>query len=148
MVWLTRPVPPKPSMVSWPHKFPRNKLERQEDMAKWEIHKRAGNLIEAAWWRWMPGETISVAWPVGQVVVDETDPRMEMVVEPTSAHRQSFQSADPNDHYRPWLEKNVGRQGIHWNWGLRDNNAAENRLTIKICKSKANYASYLALKWA
>lgn len=25
---------------------------------------------------------------------------------------------DPNDRYRPWLEENVGKQGIEWNWDL------------------------------
>ena len=139
MVQLTRPVPPKPSMVPWPYKLPRNKLERQEDMAKWEIHKRAGNLVDAAWWRWMPGVTISVAWPNGPIIKEYMD-----------QYRTDEQllSADPNDHYRPELTSLVGKQGVHWNWGLRDNNVAENRLTIKICKSKSQYASYFALKWA
>jgi len=135
MVWLTRPVPPKPSMWPWPHKLPRNKLERQEDMAKWEIHKRAGNLLEAAWWRWMPGVTISVKWPHGPV-------------EKSGDWAASLtESADPNDHYRPWLEKNVGKQGWDWQWGLRDNNAAENRLTIKVRTKHAMWATMASLQW-
>ena len=130
-------VPLKPSMVPWPYKLPRNKLQRQEDMAKWEIHKRAGNLVEAAWWRWMPGVTISVAWPVGLVSVPNAE-HLGVLIE----------SADPNDHYRPWLEKNVGKQGWDWRWGLRDNNAAENRLTIKVRTKHAKWATVAALKWA
>jgi len=146
MVRLTRPVPPKPSMIPWPYKLPRNKLERQEDMAKWEIHKRAGNLLEAAWWRWMPGVTINVKWPVGLVfVLDEKDRRWDWTMGTT---KQSFDSADPNDHYRPWLEKNVGKQGWDWQWGLRDNNAAENRLTIKVRTKHAKWATVASLLWA
>ena len=25
---------------------------------------------------------------------------------------------EPNSYYRPWLELNVGRQGIDWDWEL------------------------------
>ena len=39
----------------------------------------------------MPSVTINVKWPVDEV------------------------SADPNDHYRPWLQEHVGRQGWDWN---------------------------------
>jgi hypothetical protein len=126
--------------------LPRNKLERQEDMAKWEIHKRAGNLVDAAWWRWMPGVTINVKWPVGLVfVLDEKDRRWDWTMGTTN---QSFDSADPNDHYRPWLEQNVGKQGWDWQWGLRDNNAAENRLTIKVRTKHAKWATVASLLWA
>jgi len=119
-------------------------LEQQEDMAKWEIHKRAGNLVEAAWWHWMPGVTINVAWPTGKVKVGPSHR------DGWSGYGPEFEyvdSADPNDHYRPWLEKNVGKQGWDWNWGLRDNNAAENRLTIKVRKKHAKWATMAALLW-
>jgi hypothetical protein len=107
-------------------------------MAKWEIHKRAGNLYDAAWWRWMPGVTISVKWPNGWVVLDKMP----------DGSTTSTQSADPNDHYRPWMEKHVGRQGRDWQWGLRDNNAAENRLTIKIRNKHAKWATIAAIQWS
>lgn len=106
-------------------------------MAKWEIHTRAGNLYDAAWWHWMPGVTISVKWPVGWAVLHEM----------SDGSRTSVQSADPNDHYRPFLEKNVGKQGWDWQWGLRDNNAAENRLTIKVRTKHAKWATMAALQW-
>ena len=107
-------------------------------MAKWEIHKRAGNLYDAAWWRWMPGVTISVKWPVGWAILDKM---------PDGSKTSAF-SADPNDHYRPWMEKHVGRQGWDWQWGLRDNNAAENRLTIKIRNKHAKWATIAAIQWS
>ena len=25
---------------------------------------------------------------------------------------------EPNKHYRPWLEENVGKQGVSWNWRI------------------------------
>jgi hypothetical protein len=28
---------------------------------------------------------------------------------------------EPNEHYRPWLEQHVGKQGIDWNWDLNIN---------------------------
>ena len=114
-------------------------------MAKWEIHKRAGNLYDAAWWRWMPGETITVAWPVGQVKINPT--HRHGIWSGYDFEYEYVMSADPNDHYRPWLEKNVGRQGWDWNWGLRDNNSAENRLTIKVRKKHAKWLTMAALMW-
>jgi hypothetical protein len=103
------------------------------------------NIKDALWWRFMPGEMITVKWPVGQVKVGPSHrygwsgygPEFEYV-----------DSADPNDHYRPWLEKNVGQQGWDWNWGLRDDNAADNRLTIKVRRKHAKWATYAALMWS
>ena len=97
------------------------------------------------WWRFMPGVVINVAWPKGQVKVGPSHR------DGYSGYGPEFEyidSADPNDHYRPWLEKYAGKQGIHWNWGMADRDATDNRLTIKIIKSKAKYASYFAIKWS
>lgn len=85
----------------------------------------------------MPGVEFKVKWPRGWILLHEMP----------DGSRVSTESADPNDHYRPQLEKLVGRQGWNWNWDLRDNDIAENRLTIKIRQNKASYASYLALLW-
>lgn len=116
-------------------------------MAKWEIHKRAGNLVEAAWWRFMPGVTINVKWPKGMIVAGP-GPEDPLWYDLGGAAYITFESADPNDHYRPWMEKNVGKQGWDWQWGLRDNNAAENRLTIKVRTKHAGWATMAALLWA
>ena len=96
------------------------------------------NILQKLWWRFVPGVVVNVKWPKGWVVLHEA-PDGSCV---------STESADPNDHYRPWMEQHVGRQGIHWNWGMADRDATDNRLTIKIIKSKAKYASYCAIKWS
>ena len=101
--------------------------------------------IDKLWWRFMPGTIITVAWPKGQVKVG---PSHRLGWAGIGEYFEYVESADPNDHYRPELTKLVGKQGIHWNWGLTGNNITENRLTIKIIKSKAKYASYLATKWS
>ena len=103
------------------------------------------NLKDKLWWRFIPGVVIKVKWPKGPLVVDHNDPRW---IDLGGAVWVSIDSADPNDHYRPELTELVGKQGIHWNWGMADTDVADNRLTIKIIKSKAKYASYFALKWA
>ena len=113
-------------------------------MAKWEIHYRAGP-IASLWWRFMPGVTIKVKWPVGNVIVLPTDDGWDWML---GTPRQEIFSADPNDHYRPWMEANVGRQGWDWNWRLTDNDLAENILTIKFRRSKASLATIAALRWA
>ena len=84
----------------------------------------------------MPGVIISVAWPTGQVKVGY-GPEFEYV-----------DSADPNDHYRPWMEKYVGKQGWDWNWGVCSKDVSENRLTIKIRRKHAKYATIAALRWS
>ena len=114
-------------------KWPLNNTEQKKLMAMLEINKHADSLSEWLFWKYGKGPTVTVKWPVGPI--EEADP-----VDGTI-------SADPNDHYRPYLEKNVGRQNRDWVWGLRDNNAAENRLTIKFRKSKAKWATAAFLLW-
>lgn len=92
----------------------------------------------------MPGVVINVRWPAGKIAVGYGDSRWY----DCGAIWVEVESADPNDFYRPYLEKYVGKQGWHWDWGFVNNDVAENRLSIKIIKSKAYYASLLILKWA
>lgn len=96
------------------------------------------NIYDKMWWRFMPGEVINVRWPIGWVILHET----------SDGDRTSVESVDPNDHYRPELERLVGKQGWDWNWGLANNDVAANRLTIKIRKKHAPMASYFMLKWS
>jgi hypothetical protein len=94
--------------------------------------------VNKIWWHLMPGVTVKVKWPTGWVVLHES----------TDGSRVSVDSADPNDHYRPWMEKNVGRQGWDWDWCMRDNDVNENRLTIKFRRAKKELAVVAALKWS
>ena len=103
------------------------------------------NIKERLWWRFMPGVVINVKWPAGNITVDESDPRW---VDLGGAVWVSIDSADPNDHYRPWMEQHVGRQGWDWNWGMADRDATDNRLTIKIRQRHARYATLVAIKWS
>jgi len=102
------------------------------------------NFWEKLWWQFMPGVVINVRWPRGEIVIDEEHPLWDWTIGPS---KYIVQSTDPNEHYRPELTRLVGKQRIHWNWGMGDRDATEDRLTIKIIKSKAHLASYFALKW-
>lgn len=97
------------------------------------------------WWRFMPGVVITVAWPKGEIIVGPDDPRWDWTLGATS---QSGFSADPNDHYRPWMEKHVGRQGWDWNWGLADQDCTNSTLTIKIRQKYAECTTIAVLKWS
>ena len=93
----------------------------------------------------MPGVVINVQWPKGPVKVGPSHR------EGYSGYGPEFEyvdSADPNDHYRPWMEKHIGRQKWDWDWGLADRDATDNRLTIKIRRKHAEYATLAALRWA
>jgi hypothetical protein len=82
------------------------------------------NIVGKLWWVYMPGVIINVRWPgYGSLVFDE--------------------SSDPNEQYRPWLERHVGRQGWDWDWGI----GSEDRLIIKIRQKYAKYATIAALRW-
>ena len=96
------------------------------------------NLREKLWWRFMPGVIINVKWPVGWVTLYE-DP---------DGSKVATESTDPNDHYRPWMEANVGRQKWDWDWGLADRDATDNRLTIKIRQKHQDCAIIAKLMWS
>lgn len=105
------------------------------------------NLYDKLWWLLMPGVVIRVPWPKGEIIAGPgpSDPRW---FDCGGAAYVKIESADPNDHYRPWLEENVGRQGWDWNWGMGNLDATENRLTIKIRRGRASWATIAALRWA
>jgi hypothetical protein len=88
------------------------------------------------WWRWCPGEEIVVQWPSGWIVVDDDG----------AGGQTAIDSADPNDHYRPALEKLVGRQA--WDWDWRIDNVAKDTLRIKFRRRHRAWAAYFAIKWA
>jgi hypothetical protein len=106
--------------------------------------KVALSWYNAIWWKLMPGTKIKVRWPVGDIVITEDDPRWDWLLGPS---RYIVQSADPNDHYRLWMEQNVGKQGWDWDWAMTDNDLAENRLTIKFRRGREQHAMMAAMNW-
>ena len=90
------------------------------------------------WWRFVPGVWINVRWPRGFTVLEEFP----------DGTRVGTESADPNDHYRPWLEQHVGRQGWDWDWGMAGPDATDDRLTIKIRQKHAQWATVAAMRWS
>ena len=118
------------------------------DMAKWELNKRTG-LRQALWWATVPGVEITLPWPTGWVVLHE-DP---------DGSKVSAESADPNDHYRPWLEKNIGKQGWDWEWkhiitdtmiapGYEQEMTAKDRVLIKIRNKHKEAAMVMKLLYS
>lgn len=58
--------------------------------------------LHRLWWKYALKVTIILPWPKSQPVGKSAN------------DKQTIYSVDPNDHYRPWLEQNIGRQ--HWDW--------------------------------
>ena len=81
----------------------------------------------------MPGKIIEVPWPLGWTDPDHLG--------------NSYQSADPNDHYRPWMETNVGRQCWDWDWDLKIGSQGDTRLMIKFRKGKEALATEAWMRW-
>lgn len=94
----------------------------------------------------MPGVKIRVQWPRGEVIVDHNHPKWQDMGGAVWVNL-GF-SADPNDHYRPELEKSVGVQNWDWGWSMEGHDVTEDRLTIKFSRQHASWASYFAIKWA
>ena len=95
-------------------------------------------------WHVLPTVEFRVKWPVGMITVDHDHPKWDWSL---GATLQEGFSADPNDHYRPWLEKHVGRQGWHWDWEIMNPDISSNTLTIRIRRDKARYATLAAIQW-
>ena len=104
------------------------------------------NMWQVLWWKFIPGVTVNVRWPSGEIVAGSgpEDPRWH---DWGGAAYIRYESADPNDHYRPYLEKNVGKQGWDWNWGIADSISSD-RLIIKIRRKHARHASIIGLMWS
>jgi hypothetical protein len=114
----------------------------------WNNHKAKVALgwINRLWWRFMPGTMIKVRWPTGELIVDHTHPLWEDMG--GAVWVNLGYSSDPNDHYRPDIEKHVGRQGWDWDWCMRDGDVVNNLLTIKFRKGKDIWATHFALMWS
>ena len=107
--------------------------------------KVAMSFANKIWWRLMPGTTFKVRWPVGKVLVGPNSREFDGTVNEIP---QYVESADPNDHYRPDLEKYIGRQGRDWDWALTDGDVRSNSLTVKIRVGKQKYAAWLMMRWS
>lgn len=64
-------------------------------------------------------------------------------------------SADPNDWYRPWIEKNCGHQGLTWDWRIAANPSMESpgyedqyKDKLHIRFRNANHATAFAIRYA
>ncbi len=52
---------------------------------------------------------------------------------------------EPNIHYRPWLEENIGLQGVDWQWYIDSVNSYDG-LVIEFRNSE--HAVLFELSWA
>jgi hypothetical protein len=53
--------------------------------------------------------------------------------------------SEPNEHYRPWLESNIGEQGVDWQWYIDSVNSRDG-LMIEFRHSE--HAVLFELSWA
>ena len=79
------------------------------------------------WWRFMPGQEVSLPWP----------------------------REDPSRVYRPWLIEHVGRQGWDWEWqwyghmrgGRYGAEEVFDEVVIKIRRGRAYWIPFMRLKF-
>ena len=102
------------------------------------------------YWRLVDYVEIDVNWPTGVLAVNHDHPRWYDV----GAVWVEIESADPNDHYRPFLEQWIGRQGWDWDWRLAwhgrniETQESQGYLTIRMRRKHEIYASHIAMMWS
>lgn len=74
-------------------------------------------------------------------------PRLRTMIVEHTIRRKFMEYPDvmyePNEYYRPWLEKYIGKQHVDWNWDL----CRDNIELIVIEFSKKEYATLFELSW-
>lgn len=97
-------------------------------------------IVKSIYWQSRLKHTITVKWPSGYVDVGPNSREWNGI---TGKSRQQVWTADPNDHYRPWLEAHVGKQHQDWDWGALHTN--EIKITFRT--GKEEWATQAALMW-
>ena len=92
-------------------------------------------------WRYWLKTSIRVKWPTGWANID-------------GVPNLSVESSDPNDWYRWWLEKHVGRQNWAWDWNVVVNYTNEMSVhewffkdELEIRFRNPAHATMFALRW-
>jgi hypothetical protein len=102
-------------------------------LGAFNVSYEAGKLKHKLWWRLMPGTEIVVRWPAGWTEPDDLG--------------NQVQSVDPNDHYRPWMRANVGKQCWDWDWDIKSTGEDEIALVIKFRRGKESQAMQAWIQW-
>ena len=100
--------------------------------AKYVFLEKRSYWISLLFWKLIPGLVITLKWPNGVCLVKYYD----------DVYKEE-QSADPNDHYRPYLEEQVGKQFRTWDWKLDGDN-----ILLKLRFDKKDVATMIGLKWS
>jgi hypothetical protein len=117
---------------------PVNSADYRRVMAIFDMREKSSQIVERLWWKFMPSVEVILPWPVGDVRVRQEE----------SGLWDHVRTADPNNHYRPWLEENVGKQRWDWDWKVYDDyTVGGSQVLLKIRRGKAQFATMAALKW-
>lgn len=113
-------------------------------IARVKIRRGQESLLRRMWWKFMPGVYTHMPWPAGPVNVE--NPCGEIYLSPGPF------SADPNDHWRAWLEREVGKQGFAWDWmigsiDIRVSSVERDTVLIKFRFDKGDAATAFKLKY-
>jgi len=100
----------------------------------WRLERHENTLWHRLWWEFCKGPTVIVNVP-----------------NDTSFEDQSILPHDIYFFYKPWLDKNVGKQGLDWDWRSGPTRIfvpplLRYDIVIKVRESKKELASLIALK--
>lgn len=80
------------------------------------------------WWKFFPGTTITIIKPWGVI---------------TNFYANNMGLSNT---MRPWLEHNVGRQGLDWDWMFKFKDSHD-EIKIKFRKGKEQWATIAQILW-
>lgn len=86
------------------------------------------------WWKTMCQSSVVLPWP--RNAWTEMDHLGTQI-----------RSTDPNDHWRPWLEENVGKQGWDWDWRLVELQIGYDHVEVGFRRGKWDARTAFALRW-
>jgi hypothetical protein len=87
--------------------------------------------LQKLYWIVVPHDVVVVKWP-----------------DPFDWEREPYRNmGDPNNHYRAWLEENLGEQGYNWDWHLDWSQVKLDKIYILVPYHKRTFTSLIGLMW-
>ena len=113
-----------------PYLDPRVLSNPKVSMAMREVREHSGGIFPSLLWKFWLRQEVEIPWPHGWTPQDHLG--------------NSALTADPNEWYREWLEKHVGRQNWTWDWDI---GSTGDPYTLVLKFRNPKHATLFTLTW-
>lgn len=98
-------------------------------------------IVDKLKWKMFAGPSILLRYPEHkEFTVDHSLPYW---IDLGGAVNIKISSSSPDIHYRPYLEKHVGKEGFDWVWRIYDKNPNDTMIELKLHKRKHRWLAIL-----